>query len=57
MKRTNNPNEWTDGKNIYVGNPKDGFKKKNGTTTPKEVVEPTEEVVLKPVETKQPEGD
>ena len=28
MKRTNTPGEWTDGKDIYVGNPKDGFKKK-----------------------------
>lgn len=28
MKRTGNPNEWTDGKDIYIGNPRDGFTKK-----------------------------
>ena len=50
MKRTNNPNEWTDGKNIYVGNPRDGFQKKGGQQTPKKVVEVQEQVVLSPVE-------
>lgn len=29
MKRTGNPNEWTDGKDIYIGNPRDGFTKKD----------------------------
>ena len=28
MKRTGNLNEWTDGKDIYIGNPRDGFTKK-----------------------------
>lgn len=28
MKRTGNPNEWTDGEDIYIGNPRDGFTKK-----------------------------
>lgn len=29
MKRTDIPGEWTDGKDIYTGNPRDGFKKKS----------------------------
>ena len=36
MKRTGNPNEWTDGKDIYIGNPKDGFKKKSEATKKEE---------------------
>lgn len=52
MKRTNNPGEWTDGKHLYTGSAKTGFKRKDESN----VVE-FEAVNLQPVKTEESEVD
>lgn len=48
MKRLNKT-EWTDGKHVYVGNPKQGFTRKDDVVEEPRVVVLDEPVELEPV--------